>query len=106
MISADYRGYNALVVVNSLASRAICPPDGLTIIIVSSRGAVMTHVTGIEDVVHSPYKPASRRARPLAWSIGLMILAATHGWAQEKPGTVSGVVIDPAGAPIANVEVT
>jgi len=66
----------------------------------------MTHVTGTEDVVHSPYIPTTGRARRLASSIGLGLLIATPAWAQEKPGTVSGVVMDPAGTPIANVEVT
>jgi hypothetical protein len=66
----------------------------------------MTHVTGTQDVVHSPYTPATGRARLIVSLSGLLVLAATHGWAQDKPGTVSGVVIDPAGAPIPNVEVT
>lgn len=75
--------------------------------------AVTTKNAERENVVHSPYTPATEGrmlTRPicsLGWSIAAAVLLTATVAAQGKPvGTVSGVVMDSTGAPIADVEVT
>lgn len=81
----------------------------------------MTQITQRQDVVHSPYTPATEHPNGLLsrvsvlgvvvralipWATATVVLAAT-AVAQQKPeGTVTGVVMDSTGAPIPNVEVT
>jgi hypothetical protein len=81
----------------------------------------MTQITQRQDVVHSPYTPATEN--PGGWlsrvdvlgviirafisSATATVLLTATAVAQQKPeGAVTGVVMDSTGAPIPNVEVT
>jgi hypothetical protein len=81
----------------------------------------MTQITRREDVVQSPYTPATEigpriaaahvmlrvMIRALISSAAATMLVAATAIGQQKPlGTVTGVVMDSAGTPIPDVEVT